>query len=150
MTDERWRPGEVLNDEAQNKRCVLVGYKDQKMGENPKAADNARNRHYTDDPHEPLVNVVYLPDEGEMRVPSKPYAVPEARLSRFKTEEATDFQGSPLDELQAQTIASTIIEVGAEGITRDMLDNIAGEGTGQRAWELVQMATDFAEGTHEH
>jgi hypothetical protein len=144
--DRFWRPGTVLNDKAQNVRVVYVGEASRTFGENDAAARNQRNKHYASDPEEALCQVVYLPDEGEMKAPKSVYEIPESRLERVKVEEAIDMGANPLDELQADTIASTLMALGITDIEKTDIDPIAGEEIASMVWETLEAVAESAQG----
>lgn len=139
-----YRPGEVLNDKAQNTRVVYLGTRSETFSENSKARGNRRNQHYVEDPGESLHNVVYLPDEGEMGIPGKTYALPDSRLERVKVEESGDMVENPYDELQAMTVASTLISLEITDVTREELEEIAGEEIADMTWELLETVCEYA------
>ena len=107
-TDTTYRPGEVLNDEAQNVTVVCVGTRDDTAGDIRDVWDNSRNQHYDPDPDEPVYQCVYMPDDGEVKVPGRPYDIPESRLTRVKVEDAIDMGDHPLDVLQARDQKSVV------------------------------------------
>lgn len=145
MSRKDFRPGEALNDKSQNSRVIFIRERDAKSGEMKKVRDNSRNQHYIETGDEPVCDVVYLPDDGEMKAATGVYSLPRTRLERFKVEKASDMMDHPLDVLQAQTIAATLLEFPPGTIERDSLGEIAGEEIGELAWELLDQMTDAAE-----
>ena len=118
MTDQDvlLSPARVVVDRAQNCPVVVLGNTGKTMADDSRAASSQQNQHFASDPDTPLVNVSYLPDEGKMGLPSKPYSMPVTRLDPYRFDLVDEIAADPLAVMEARTIAAFYDELDAGGL----------------------------------